>query len=87
MGRGIGTAKGRVWLRLETVGLRWKGPLPPTSPPWQGWDKAAWHWGEEEEEEEEDSLHFKPPAAGAKRCHPGPLLFSFWFCCRTFRPK
>lgn len=86
MGRGTHTAKGRVWLQLETVGLRWKGLLPPTSPPWQGWDKAAWHWGEEEEEEE-GSLYFNPLAAGVKRHQPSPLFFDFWFCCRTFRLK
>ena len=87
VGREIRMAKGRVWLQLETVGLRWKSLLPSASLPWQGWDKAAWHRGEEEEEAVEGSLHFNPPAAGAKCCHPSLLLFSFWFCCRTFRLK
>jgi len=71
------SSAGNPWVKVEG-----SAPTHPTS--MAGLGQAAWHWGEEEEE---GSLCFNPSAAGAKRCQPGSLLFSFWFRCRAFGPK
>lgn len=82
-GQGDPRGKGESLASAGNCRAKVEGSAPTHLTTMEGWDKAAWHKGEEEE----GSLHFNPPAAGAKHCHPGPLLFGFWFCCRMFRLK